>query len=89
MLPKAKIAQLRNLTQNRDMETTYLKSAYEVVIGDVICESDGFMWAVRAVNFTAGRYSFEVEPVFSSMTARGPRTVTVKRSANVRVKGGR
>lgn len=65
--------------------TTYLKAAYEVKVGDVVCEPDGFMWKVSDASLNRGRYAFGVEPVFSSITARGRRTVTVKRSASVRV----
>lgn len=63
--------------------TTSLKAAYEVKVGDVFCERDGFMWRVSDSSFNRGRYTFGVEPVFSSITARGRRTITVKRSASI------
>jgi hypothetical protein len=64
---------------------TYLKAAHEVVTGDIVCESDGFMWTVMEISFNRGRYTFLLLPHTQSMTARATCNVTVKRSASVRV----
>jgi hypothetical protein len=67
------------------MKNTYMAAAYEVEVGDVVLESDGFMWNVEGRSFNNGRYTFVLSPRFQSITARGSRTVTVKRSASIRI----
>ena len=68
--------------------TTYIKSAYEVEVGDIVCEADGFMWTVMDRVFRAGYYTFTLLPRFASMTTREARTVRLKRGRNVRVAQG-
>lgn len=67
------------------MRNTYLKAAYEVAVGDIVCESDGFMWTVMDRSFNNGRYTFVLSPRFQSITARETSSITVKRGASVRV----
>lgn len=46
---------------------TYVKAAHDVVVGDIVCEADGFMWDVLYRSFENGRYKFVLGPRFLSM----------------------
>jgi hypothetical protein len=64
---------------------TYLKAANQVEKADVVVEADGFMWNVIGIAYNNKRVSLTISPVYPSMTARGERTVNLKKSASVRV----
>lgn len=64
---------------------TYLKTPYDVRVGDIVCESDGFMWTVIDREYRNGRYNFVLSPRFQSITARESCMLKVKKSSFVRV----
>lgn len=62
------------------------KKASEVVVGDKLCEADGFMWeVVEIVGQTAAYITFGVRPVFQSMLGEKPTTTRIRKTSNVRL----
>lgn len=75
-------------TTNEDEQLPFVwplqKLGCELVPGDVVCEADGFLWKVTAVeSISVARLRLTLEPVFPSMTARGPVKQTLRKLARV------
>lgn len=61
------------------------KPASQIKIGDKLCESDGFMWQVTGVRFTAKMVHVYLSPVFKTTLGEKDCSAMYRKSSMVRV----